>query len=215
MRQILLVSLLLLLLVPQARAFDLMGTDRTYLNQRTMYLNFGTGMNSLVGDNGVKADGYDLGWQLGLGYSFTRRLQLELLYSVDSVPIVSPNPISGGSFSSKFFFISEAMRLIYRFDTGFFDRWLVFPYLSLGVGFYQMAAVNPQSGLDFPSGFQLPFGGGLETYLNDDRLSLSLDYTYHLLFDEEQNTGVLSLLGVSEVKFDVHSIKLLLNWHFF
>lgn len=218
MRQLFFKSLVILMLTtlwaPASQAIDLFGSDESYLNRHAMHLFFAPGVSQMVSDVGVSSDGLDMGWRFGVGYSFTRRLQLDFLYEFSSVPLTSPNPLTGSILNSKFFFISEITRLRYKFDTGFFDRWAAVPYVSLGLGLYHTASVNPQSGLDFPIGLQMPVGGGFESFIYKDKLSLSLDYTYHLLFDEEQNVGVLALLGVNDVSFDVQGLFLQLTWYF-
>lgn len=207
--------LALTLLATPASAYDLLGRNETNLYSRDFQFNFGVGLGGLANDEGVSEDGYDLGWRFGMGYSLTNRLNLELYYQLSSIPLKSPDPLGGGILASKLFFNSEVLRLNYRFDRGPFDAWSFFPFLSVGIGLYQMTAVNSQSGLDFPRGFHLPLAAGFETYLSEDRLSLVVEYDYNLMFDEEQNPGTLALLGLSEASFDIHGLMLQLCWHLF
>jgi hypothetical protein len=157
----------------------------------------------------VDSDGMDMSLRLGVGFALTQRVQWDFFYQLSSIPLRSPNPL-GGTLASKMFMNHLVSRLLYRYD-----RFALIPYLHGGLGLYQMTAVNPQSGLDFPIGLQMPLGAGLETYFYQDRWSVAVEYDYHLLFDEEQNQGVLSLLGLPDIELDVQSIILQVTWHFF
>jgi hypothetical protein len=199
-----------------ASAFDTLGGGDSYYGVKRLSLFFGPGLGSLVHDAGVEQDGIDMGWQFGFAYALSPRLRLDFYYQFTSIPIVSPSPLGGGMLASKFYFNSEAMRLVYRFD---WDRALNFgglvPYLHLGFGWYHMHSVNAQAGLDFPVGMTMPVGLGVEVPLASDRFAVHLDYSYYLLFDEEQNPGVLALLGVPEVHFNVQTLWCKLVWSFF
>ena len=202
--------LLCLSIANTAEAFDLAGKQRSYLSVQRFQLFAGTGFGGLISDNGVTSDGLDLAYRIGLGYSLTRRARLEFFYQLGFLPISSPDPLSNGNFRSKLLMHSEVWRLFYRFD-----YWSVYPFLHVGLGFYQMGSVNPQTGLGFSTSLQMPVGAGLETYLYKNQISVTLEYMYHVLFDEDQGAGVLALLGVNDVSFDVQGINLQLYFHLF
>lgn len=193
-----------------ASAYDILGKSDSYLGIRRFQLFTGVSYAGLINTKSVVSGGVGPGFRIGAGYSLTRRLRLDFYYNLNSFDIKSPNPLAAGQVRSQLWFHSEIWRLLYRYDRG-----MIYPYGSIGLGFYQLTSVNSQTGLSFPANLQMPVALGLETYVLRDVLSLNLEYTYHFIFNENQNSGVLSLLNVDEVRFNIHSLNLALVWHLF
>ena len=85
--------------------------------------------------------------------------------------------------------------------------------VGVGVGIGVGVAVGIGEGVGF--GSRVGVGAGVEVFVFRNKLSLNGEYTDHVLFGEGQDQGVLSLLGLNRVSFDVQSIVLQLYWHLF
>ncbi len=190
--------------------FDSLSKQESYLNIRRGQMLLGFTAGALISDSGVTNNGEDFGFRLGFGYSFTRRLRLEFIYQFSVIPFESPDPLSSGTRQTNFHFNSETFRLVYRYD-----RSKLIPYGFLGLGLYQLSGISSNTGLDFSTDVHMPAGLGIETYLYKDRFSLALEYAYHFMFDENQDSGVLNLLSLDEVSFDIHIATLQIYWHLF
>ena len=194
----------------QAFAIEIIGRQQSVYDVRAFKLSFATGMASLAAEEGLDSDGVDLGYRLTVAKALTRRLHLEAIYQLNSLALRSQSPLGLGQVRHKFFLNNEIIRLVYRLD-----RWPLIPYVAGGVGLYHTSSINSQTGLDFPIGMQMPLALGVELYPGTKNWSLAAEYSYQILFDEEQSAGVLALIGANRVSFDVQSIWLQIHWHLF
>lgn len=184
-------------------------SSRSYYNARDFQLILAAGSGALIGDHDIANDGFHLGMRFGFGFGITRRLRAELFYQFNILPIESPDPLSAGLLQTEMVAHMGIVRAVYRYD-----QYPIMPYIGLGVGVHQIGDLNPQTSLNFDFGLQLPMSVGFETYVVKDRFSLAVEYTYHVLFEEEQDSSVEALLGLNDSSFDIHTMLLQMNWYF-
>lgn len=209
MRWILL-TFLLLTQLQSAQAFEIVNEQKSYENNRLFSFNLGLGINRFAQGKGV--DNVNPGFvvQTGLSHRLNRWLEAQFTYQFSTIRFASPDPIApADTITSRVGLHQEFFSL-----KAFYPAVVAQPYISAGFGSYQFFGVNSESAMSFSPGWEVPLGAGVQTFIYKNAISLDFDFTYHMLFGENQDATTLGFLGLSEVSFDMYSIIGGFSFHF-
>ncbi len=191
-----------------SRAFDVVDRKTSYVDSKFVTLGLGMGIVGFARQSGVSGD-LGFGFKLTGGHHFNQYLAAEILYQFATFPLDSPDPVVAGA---KLHTRAESHQEVIR-GVLTYPAVVAQPFLTAGIGGYSFSGVDKETGLNFPIGFQIPLGAGVQSYVYKDVLSFDIEFNYQFLFGENQSADTLTLLGVPKVAFDTYSVMATFTLH--
>jgi len=183
-----------------ALSFDVNHKNQSFVGTRYVTFGIGVGMTGFARQQGIQGDP-GFGLRITAGHQFNRYFDAELFYQFSTFRFDSPDSINPAS--------SLNTRAV-SYPLAFIQ-----PFVSAGIGGYNLVDINRETALSFPFDFELPLAAGVRTYLLRNLISLDVEFTYHLLFGTNQSVDTLALLGLSKLEFDTYSALVSVTFHMF
>jgi len=200
----------ILLSSPRGQCFDVMDRRISYEDSKYVTLGAGLGFTGFSLQEGISGD-KGFGFRVSAGHHFNRYLQAEIVYQFSTFTFRSPDPIApNSSLHTRAAMNQELLRFILSYPTV-----LAQPYISLGIGGYDLIGVNGETALSFPIDFEFPISAGIRAYIYKNLTSVDFDFTYHILFGENQPQDTLSLLDLNKISFNTYSFMISFSFHLF
>jgi hypothetical protein len=202
--------ILVLLSIQSAQAFEVVNEKKSFENDRLFSFDVGLGINRFANGNGVGNVNPGFVITTGIGHRINPWLEAQFVYNLSTIRFSSPDPITPTSDITG----RAGLHQQYIQLKAFYPKVLAQPYISAGFGGYQFFGVNPESAMSFSPNIEVPLGAGFEAFIFKNSISLNFDFTYHLLFGENQDATTLGFLGLNSVSFDMYSITGGFSFHF-
>ncbi len=192
-----------------AQAFDVIDQRISFIDSKYVTLGVGLGMTGFSMEKGISGD-TGFGVRVVAGHHFNKYFQAEIGYQFSTFRFQSPDPVDTTlALDTRAEMNQEWIRIL-----AIYPDVLLQPYISAGIGGYNLFGVNQETALDFSISYYVPLAAGLRAYLYKNKISFDAEYGYQILFGENQSADTLNLLGLNEVSFNTTSIMFTLNFHF-
>ncbi|MFH1018877.1 MAG: outer membrane beta-barrel protein [Pseudomonadota bacterium] len=190
-----------------AYAFDVVNEKLSYSDSKFVTLSTGLGFCGFSRQTGVSGNA-GFGVRVAVGHHFNQYLLAEIAYQYSLFHLTSPDPVAPGtSFRSEGSMNQEAL----RFELSY-PAVLLQPFLSFGIGGYNLYGID-ETGLSFPTNFEVPLGAGIRAYTLKNRMSVDVEYNYQFLIGVNQPPDTLRLLGLGKVGFNTYSLMASITFH--
>jgi hypothetical protein len=200
----------LLTLIQSAQGFEVVNEKKSYENNRLLSYNLGLGISGISRGEGVDNVNPGFVFQTGISHRFSQYFEAQLIYQLSTIRLLSPDPIAPASNITSRVGLNQEFVLL----KAFYPFVVAQPYIGAGFGSYQFFGVNSESALSFGPGLEVPLAAGVQTFIYKNDISLNFDFTYHILFGENQDATTLNYLGLTSVSFDMYSIIGGFSFHF-
>ena len=199
-----------ILVVFPAGAFEALSSGKSYPDIR--YLEVGLGAGALGFARQENIDG-NLGFSIRLSaaHPLNRYVQIQFNYQFSHFDFASPDPLDTSSNIRTDASMNQES-IVARF---LYPRFAIQPYLSAGLGGYSWSGVDRETTLSFPMNLFVPLSAGLRTYFVKNLISFDAEFSYHLLFGENQSADTLALINRDRVSFDTYGITGTFQFHLF
>jgi hypothetical protein len=190
-------------------AYDVIDEKQSYIDSKYITLGVGLGFTGFSMDEGISGD-TGFGFRVTAGHHFNKYFQAEIGYQFSTFLFSSPDPIAPSTqLRTRADMNQEWIRLVATYPAV-----LLQPYVSAGIGGYNLFGVNKETALSFPSEFQIPVSAGVRAYIYKNKVSFEVEYSYQFLFGEGQSADTLALLNINEVSFNTTSVIFSVTCHF-
>ncbi len=193
-----------------AHAFDIVHEKTSYLDSKYVTLGIGLGVAGLMNESGVQGD-TGFGVRITAGHHFSRYWQAELSYQFSFFDLRSPDPIN----PTQLLRSGAQMNQVVLRGILLYPAVMMQPYLSAGVGGYDLFGVAQRTALRFPMNFQIPIAAGVQGYIYKNMISFDAEFSYQFLLGENQPQDILTVLGLNRVRFDAYSVMMSFTFHLF
>lgn len=203
-------AVIFLIQVP-SQAFEVVNQQRSFENNRLFSIGTGLGISQFSRGQGIDGGNPGFVWQTTLGHRFSQVFEAQFVYQLSTMRFNSRDPITPTTSSIQ---TRAGLHREYLLLKAYYPSVVAQPYVGVGFGAYQFFSVNGETALSFPASYEVPLAAGVQTFIYKNSISLDFDFTYHLMFGQNQDAATLSILKLKEVSFDMFTLIGGFTFHF-